>query len=398
MSPPVRAMRPLLVAGGGIGGLACALALAKCGFKSRILERNAVFSEAGAGIQIGPNGVAALRTLGVAAALEPKSGQPDEIRVMDGKSGQLLTVLPLGAAMAVRLGGPYWTAHRADLHAALLASAQREPLIAITTGFEVDRVEALADGVRVISTMGRAATGAALIGADGLWSKVRGYVADGVTLRPVGRRAYRAVVPAAALPAALQGNVTGLWLTSRAHAVHYPVRGGSEMALVVILPDPRASAGWTMPAGREEVMAAVTGFAPDLLALLSAAPAWASWTLHDASPLARWSNGRVALLGDAAHPILPFLAQGGVLALEDALVLADAVRRAPELPAAFEAYGKARMARVRRVTQAARRNGRIYHLGGAGALARNGVLRAMPGARLMGQYDWLYGWTPPDQG
>jgi salicylate hydroxylase len=391
-----RVARPLLIAGGGIGGLAAALALAKAGFKARVLERNAAFSEAGAGIQIGPNGVAVLRALGVAEALEPKTGRPDDIRVMDARTGRMLTALPLGDTISARLGGPYWTAHRADLHAALLERAKREALIAITTGFEVDRLEATSEGVRVISVGGTMAAGAALIGADGLWSKVRGYIADGVALRPVGRQAYRAVVPVEGMPAALRVNSTGLWLARGVHCVHYPVRGSSEIAVVVIVPASRTDVGWAQTAEFQHIEPMVAGFAPDLVALLKAAPTWQSWALHDAPPLARWSNGGIALLGDAAHPVLPFLAQGGVLALEDALVLANEVRRRPEnLPLALEAYAKARMQRARRVAVASRRNGQIYHLGGAPALARNAVLRATPAAQMIGQYDWLYGWTPP---
>lgn len=398
MTVTARSARPFLIAGGGIGGLAAALALAKAGFKARVLERNAAFSEAGAGIQIGPNGVAALRALGVAEALEPKTGQPNDIRVMDAKSGRLLTALPLGNSIAARLGGPYWTAHRADLHAALLDKARREPLIAITTGFEVDRLEATAEGVRVISAGGSAAAGAALIGADGLWSKVRGYVADGVTLKPIGRQAYRAVVPAEAMPAALQGHSTGLWLARGVHCVHYPVRAGREIAVVVIVPASVTDAGWSQAADVTQIEPAVAQFSADLVALLRAAPGWKSWALHDAPPLARWSNGAIALLGDAAHPVLPFLAQGGVLALEDAVVLAAEVRRTPEnLPLALEAYAKSRIRRAKRVATASRRNGEIYHLGGAAAFVRNAVLRASPAAQLIGRYDWLYGWTPPSQ-
>ena len=394
---PVRSTRPILIAGGGIGGVAAALALADCGYRCRILERRTAFSEAGAGIQIGPNGVRALRALGVDQELKPKVGKPAEIVIYDGKRGRPLTVLPLGSDIEARLGAPYWTAHRADLHAALLQRAQRHDLIAISLGFAAGRLEAIPDGIRVLPTEGAALTGAALIGADGLWSKVRGYVADHSALRFAGRRAYRAVIPAHAAPNALQGNATGLWLARGAHVVHYPVRCGAEIALVVIVSGNSGPAHeWGQDTEPAVVQAAVEGLMPAVMPLIASCPSWKSWALYDLPPLARWSNGRVALLGDAAHPVLPFLAQGGVLALEDALTLAQCVADGGnDITAAFAAYGKARIKRTRHVAAVSRRNGTIYHLGGAAAVARNMVLRASPAPRLLGQYDWIYGWQPP---
>lgn len=386
----------MLIAGGGIGGLAVALALAKCGIRSRVLERRRVFSEAGAGIQIGPNGVACLRALGVAASLELKVGRPDEIRVYDGLRGTVLSALPLGEAINERFAAPYWTIHRADLHASLHHAAQREPAILIETGFQVDRLEAACDGVRLISTEGKVATGTAVVGADGLWSKVRRYVTDRVELRSAGWSAYRTVMHACALPPSLQANAVGLWLAPRAHGVHYPVRGGAETAAVVILPQTAALEGWAKDVERATVLGQVNTLAPELVALLEAGEGWKAWSLFNVPPLARWSNGNVALLGDAAHPVLPFLASGGVLALEDAMVLADCVaKQSSDIPAAFEAYARRRMDRAVMVANGARRNGAIYHMSGASAFARNLAMKAIPAPRLMNRYDWLYGWKPP---
>jgi len=399
MAITARPVRPMLVAGGGIGGVAVALALSKVGVRCRVLERKPVFEEAGAGIQIGPNGVWVLRAIGVAAALAPAAGAPGEIEVRDGVRGAMLATVPLGDHIEARHGAPYWTVHRADLHAALLNSAQRDPAINIETGFQVDRLEATADGVRLIAVDGRAANGAAVIGADGLWSKVRNYVADPVELRPAGWSAYRTVIGAAALPSGLNRNAVGLWLAPRAHAVHYPVRGSMQTALVVILPQTEASEGWAREVDRDALLARLAGLAPDLRSVVSAGEGWKAWSLFNVPRLSRWSNGRVALLGDAAHPVLPFLASGGVLALEDAAVLASCVQASgADYPAAFDAYAKLRRARVMAVAAGARRNGGIYHMGGAAALVRNLAMRAIAGPRLLGRYDWLYGWKPPVSG
>lgn len=390
----MRQSRPILIAGAGIGGLAVGLALARAGFKCRLLERQPEFSQAGAGIQIGPNGVAALRELGVADVLAPNVGCPAEVRVHDGRSGRMLAALPLGEAIEQRLGAPYWTAHRADLHAALLACAQRHAGIVIQTGFEVARLEAMADGVRVTATDGATATGPALIGADGLWSKVRHYVADRVDMRFTGSRAYRTVMATADIPAALQMNATGLWLARHAHVVHYPVRGIRDTAVIMIVPDDEGREGWNQPADAAALVAATSGMTADLQQLAAASTQWRSWSLSTVAPLERWTNGAIALTGDAAHPVLPFLAQGGVLAIEDGLVLAAAMAREPDIPRAFEAYAQQRMARAVRVGSASRRNGRIYHLSGAAAVGRNIVMAMTPAPRLIARYDWLYGWKP----
>lgn len=386
----------MLIAGGGIGGLAVALALAKCGIRSRVLERKQVFGEAGAGIQIGPNGVACLRALGVAAALAPRVGTPDEIRVHDGQSGTVLSVLPLGDAIEARFGAPYWTIHRADLHASLLSAAQREPAILIDTGFQVDRLEAAPDGIRLISTEGKIATGTAVIGADGLWSKVRSYVADRVEMPYAGWSAYRTVMHGSAVPAAFHANAVGLWLAPKAHVVHYPVYRGSETAAVVILPQTAASEGWAKDADRDELLTRVSHLSPEVVGFLETGGGWKTWSLFNVPPFARWSNGSVALLGDAAHPVLPFLASGGVLALEDAVTLAACVaKQQDDIPAAFDAYAKQRMKRAARAANGARRNGSIYHMSGASAVARNLAMKVVPAQHLLNRYDWLYNWKPP---
>lgn len=397
MAATPQAARPILITGGGIGGLAAAIALAGKGFRCRVLERRDLVEEAGAGIQIGPNGLKALCALGVDGILEARAGRPDALVVRDAGNGRPLATIALGAKLEQRFGAPYWTAHRADLHGALMAVASRHPGIVLTGGFAADRLEATATGVKLVSQSGAEATGAAVIGADGLWSRMRGYVAGRTATRFTGRRAYRTVIPAASAADVMEPGSVVVWLAPRCHVVHYPVRGGAEIAVVVVLEEQSSEPGWALPAewaGLDQHLEPRVN--PPLREALARGGPWRAWDLYELPPLPAWSNGPVALLGDAAHPMLPFLAQGGVMALEDAVTLAHFAALSPaDLPAAFTRYHGARKTRVGRVVRAAAQNGLIYHMSGPARLARNGVLRLTPAPRLLARYDWLYGWNPP---
>ena len=383
---------PVLIAGGGIGGLAAAIALAQHGIAARVLERRTEFAETGAGIQLGPNGVRALRGLGVDRLLAPHAATPSDITVHDGAGGTVLARLPLGDWIERRHGAPYWVAHRRDVQAALLARAAELPLVRIDTGFPVARVETLSTSVLVHSETGDAAEGMALIAADGQFSRLRQSHFQSPPLRFSGKTAARTVLDAEAVAGGLDKTCTGVWLAPDAHVVHYPVRAGREIAVVAIIDEDWREEDWGAPADRTRLVAALARFSPRLLKALDHAPDWRRWALFDADPLPSWRRGRVTLLGDAAHPILPFLAQGGAMALEDAVTLADCLQATPtDIEAAFLAYETARSARTARVAAASRRNGRIFHMSGLGALARNAALRSLPGARVMAGYDWLYG-------
>ncbi|MGQ0457980.1 MAG: FAD-dependent monooxygenase [Hyphomicrobium sp.] len=383
----------VVIAGGGIGGLAAALALAKRGIASVVCEKRAEFSEDGAGIQIGPNGSRILQALGVGDALRGAIATPDALSVRNAASGAELTRLPLGRWIAERHGAPYWTARRRDLHEALVTAAARETSIEVRLGAEVLNWSERADGVDVALAGGESVRARALIAADGLWSNLRAQISDAAPPAPTGKNAFRCVVPRAKLPQVLAANDVHIWLAPGAHAVHYPVRGGDEIALVLIVDDARSDSVWSVAAAPDLSNTAVSRFAPPLRALLEAGADWRTWSLHTAAPLDCWTKGRVALLGDAAHPVLPFLAQGAALALEDAVVLADSLAANPgDAATALSTYAALRRPRANRVAAAATSNGRIYHMRGPLAFARDAVLRTSPAARLMAGYDWVYGW------
>lgn len=387
-----RSAGEIVIAGGGVGGLATALALARRGVASIVCERRAAFSEDGAGIQIGPNGVKVLRALGVADALQDFVFAPDGISVRQAATARELTRLPLGPWIADRHGAPYWTAHRQDLHAALSSIATASPLIAFRLGAEIETWRETATGVEAMTSTGDAIAGRALIAADGLWSRLRQQVCASSPPRPVGKAAFRCVAPRSSLPQGLAAGDVHIWLAPGAHVVHYPVRSGRDVALVLIVDDDqRAETQWNVIATPEFSSATLKSFAPPLRRLLEAGDGWRKWSLYAAAPLDRWTTGRVVLLGDAAHPILPFLAQGAVLALEDAATIADCLVTESDTAAALERYAAARRPRTKRVAAAAARNGRIYHLGGAMALARDATLSGIRPARLMAGYDWVYG-------
>jgi salicylate hydroxylase len=384
---------PVLIAGGGIGGLAAAIALARRGIASHVLEQRSTFDAEGAGIQIGPNGTRILQRLGAFETLRPHAGVPEAIRVRDGATGEELARLPLGAWIAERHGAPYWVAHRADLHAALLHAARAEPLVALSMEFEVTEVASDAERVAVAAETGRAWTGRALIAADGLWSGIRTRTFQSDPPRFAGKSAARSVLALDDVAPELRAQETVIWLFPDAHVVHYPVSAGTELAVVVIVTDELGDEEWSAPVLPVWVQRRLPKCTEPLRDLIAQAQSWRRWALHTLPVPRTWSHGRIALLGDAAHPVLPFLAQGGVQALEDASLLADALHRFGEDDTrALAWYGRRRRARAARVARASRRNGRIYHLSGAAAAARNLVLRNVPPQRLMAGFDWLYRW------
>ena len=385
----------LLVAGGGIGGLTAALALARTGHTVELLEQALQFGDVGAGIQLGPNATRRLDALDLLPALRAVAAQPEALVIRSAGSDAELARLPLGSSMQQRYGAPYLCVHRADLHALLLDAARRHAGVVLHTGARIAQVSARGDAVCVSTDDARAWEADALVGADGLWSRVRASVVDGAAPRATGHTAWRSLVAQSALPPALRSQQVRVWLGERLHAVSYPVRGGEALNVVVLAE--AAPAGdardWAQATSLGALHAATGRCAAGLQALLEAMPDWRAWTLADRPPLAgpqQMADDRIALLGDAAHPMLPYLAQGAGMAIEDAVALADALAgcTTAAVPAALRAYAQLRWQRNARVQARAQRNGGIFHATGPIRWGRDAGLRLL-GPKLL-DVPWLY--------
>ena len=395
-SLPADVAAHILVAGGGIGGLATSLALAQKGHRLDVLEQAAAFAEIGAGVQLGPNVTKRLAGLGLASTLDALAAHPEALVVRSAGSGAELARMPLGAAMQKRYGAPYLCMHRADLHAMLLDAVRGQAGVTLGSGARIEAVHTSDELVCVASADARAWEGDALVGADGLWSIVRAQVdAAAAPPRVTGHTAWRALVEQAALPLALRGQNVDVWLGPKLHAVAYPVRGGRWLNVVVIAEAaPTGNArDWDQASSLAALQRATGACGASLQALLEAMPAWRAWTLSDRPPLGgaqEMAQDRVALVGDAAHPMVPYLAQGAGMAIEDAVALADALGEGgpAEVPAAFTRYAAVRWQRNARVQARARRNGEIFHARGPVRWGRDLAMRAM-GTSLLDQ-PWLY--------
>jgi salicylate hydroxylase len=391
----------VLIAGAGIGGLTAALAIARQGLPVALFDQAERLEEAGAGIQLSPNATRVLIALGLAEAIAPAIVVPAAIRLRAGGSGRDIAIMPLGAQ--ARHGAPYWVLHRADLQSALLAAVESHAGITLKLGARIDGFALGPQGVtaKISGPEGtREQRGHALIGADGLWSRLRESLGARTAARFAGRTAWRALAPSASVPRAFREPEVNLWIGPGGHLVHYPIRAGAAVNIVAVTSDDWQSTQWSTAADRDEMLAR---FPPLLWAgeardLLAAPERWQKWALYDRAPSANWGHGPVTLLGDAAHPMLPFLAQGAAMAIEDAFVLAAALARSPgDAARALRDYEKQRLPRTARVQRAARRNDLVYHLGRPAAFIRDAVLAALGGRLLLAQYDWIYRWSEPAQ-
>lgn len=395
----------VVIAGGGIGGLACALALARAGQSVQVLEQSPCLAEVGAGIQLGPNAVRVLDAWGLSEGLAACAAFPEALKVRDARSAATLGRLQLGPMVRARYGQPYATIHRADLHSLLLEALRTQMRMDVSLGARVSSYAEHGKGVAVACEDGRQFRGAALVGADGLWSRVRVQLLGAHPARASGHLAYRGLARPEDLPAPLREPVVTAWLGPRLHVVHYPVRRGEVFNVVAVVEgvigqghggaagsDPQ---GWTHDAHAADLARALGPACGDLMAMIGAVRGWKLWPLNDRPPMAgprEQAQGRVALLGDAAHPLRPYLAQGAAMAIEDAWTLGQLRARAGhpvDWPALFARYAQARWARNARVQARSERNGRIFHADGLVRLGRN-VAMAMLGESLLDQ-PWLYG-------
>lgn len=399
--------RTVIVAGGGIAGLAAALFLAERGFRVDLFEQAEGFDAVGAGLQISPNAFHLLDSLGLARALKATATGPNAIRIMSAQSGKQITQVPLGAQAIERYGAPYLVIHRADLQAALAGAAHSNPEIALHMGKRIEDVAVHANGVTALAYgEGRLDEfqGLALVAADGVWSKLRSGHFTPDPARFSGYLAWRGLVLADQLPGSQDLENIQLWLAQNGHAVSYPVRGGRYLNVVAITPfDAKENEipgpGWAHEASGGELAELLEGWNRAFLDLLAHRTRWTKWPLFAAPRLPSWTQGPLALVGDAAHAMVPFAAQGAAMAIEDGAILAQCLATtldgSTDVGMALEQYQLLRRPRVARAWRLAMMNRAIYHLPPPFHFARNIAMKALGGNRLLARQDWLYDWRLP---
>lgn len=384
---------PVIVAGGGIGGLAAALALVRQGFSVKVLEQAPEIGEIGAGIQLGPNAFHAFDALGIGEKARSRAVYTDEMVMHDAVDGSLVGRIPTGEAFRTRFGNPYAVIHRVDVHKSLLEGAQETGKIAFLTSTRVQRIEQDANSVTVYDQHGTAHQGIALIGADGVKSVVREQFVGDVA-RVTGHVVYRAVIDKKDFPADLQWNAAAIWVGPNCHLVHYPLRGGEQYNVVVTFHS-RNQEEWGVTEGSlEEVQSYFQGICPQARQLIDLPKSWKRWATADREPIGQWSFGRVTLLGDAAHPTTQYMAQGACMAMEDGVTLGEALQvNNNDFIKAFDLYQRSRVARTARIVLSSREMGRIYHAKGVERLVRNDLWKGRTPERFYDAMEWLYGWN-----
>ena len=386
--------RPVLIAGGGIGGLAAALALVREGYSVKVIEQSAQISEIGAGIQLSPNAFAACDALGVGAHLRAKAVYTEEMVMFDAIDAQPVASISLGQDFRTRFGNPYAVIHRADIHGALLEGVQAATQnIEFVTSTRIVRVDQQADGVTLFDAKGGMHHGQAVIACDGVRSAVRQqYVGD--SIRVSGHVVFRAVIDTADFPEALRRTAPCIWVGPNCHLVHYPLKGGEKYNLAVTFHSDKLEEWGVMDGDAAEVQRYFASTCESIQAILRIPKEWKRWSTADRDPIETWVFGRAALLGDAAHPMVQYLAQGACTACEDAVTLGRALRHeGGDWPRALALYQRSRVARTARVVLSAREMGRIYHAKGVERLVRNDMWKGRTQARFYDALEWLYGWN-----
>lgn len=385
--------QPILIAGGGIGGFAAALALAKRGFKVQVLEQAPEIGEIGAGIQLGPNAFNAFDALGIGDRARARAVYTDYMVMHDALDEYRVGRIETGDAFRKRFGNPYAVIHRADIHSSLVEGAQENGDIEIITNCRITDVAQDENGVTVTDQNGQTYAGLALIGADGVKSVVREkYVGDLALV--TGHVVYRAVVPKAEFPEDLQWNAASIWVGPNCHLVHYPLRGGEEYNVVVTFHS-REQEEWGVKDGsKEEVLSYFQNVCPKARQLIELPKSWKRWATADRDPIDQWTYGRMTLLGDAAHPTTQYMAQGACMAMEDAVTLGEALRISDNnITQAFAIYQQARVSRTARIVLSSREMGKLYHAQGVQRLVRNDLWRDRPSERFYDAMEWLYNWN-----
>jgi salicylate hydroxylase len=383
---------PVLVVGGGIGGMAAALALRQAGLQVELFEQAAEVGEIGAGLQLGPNGFAAMDALGVGERARRRAVYTDDLIMMDAVDGAEVARIPVREAFRHRFGNPYAVIHRADIHRSVYEEVELDPEIRVHTSARIVGVDLAPGRVRLTDIHGARHDGAAVVGCDGVHSVVRErLIGDGH--RVSGHVVYRAVVQSADMPEDLRWNAAAIWVGPNCHLVHYPLRGGEQYNIVVTFHS-REQEQWGVREGsREEVMSYFTEICERPRQLLDKPTSWKRWSTADRDPVGRWGEGRATLLGDAAHPMLQYLAQGACIALEDAVTLREALRAcAGDVEPALRLYESKRIVRGARLIVSAREMGRIYHAKGVERLVRNSFFAGRTPERFYDTLEWLYGW------
>ncbi|HJL88278.1 MAG: 3-hydroxybenzoate 6-monooxygenase [SAR324 cluster bacterium] len=383
--------RPFIIAGGGIGGLATALGLARVRKHSLVLEQADRFGEIGAGIQIGPNAFNCFDYLGIGEALRNKAVYIDRLRLMDALSGEEICHIPLDVSFRNRFGNPYAVVHRADLHGALAEACKSSGFVEMLTCHAVSGYHQQGESVRVSIQNREELEGCVLIGADGLHSAVRKQMHGDEPPRVSGHTTYRSVIPTESMPEDLRWNAATLWAGPKCHIVHYPLKGWKVFNLVVTFHNDVREAVAGKPVSREEVERGFEHIHPRPKQVIEHGKDWKLWVLCDRDPVQHWVDGRVALLGDAAHPMLQYFAQGACMALEDAVSFSHRCGTEGDLDKALALYLEDRMVRTSRVVIDSRLIGdHIYHPSGAAAALRNSVMRSLSTEQWYEKLGWLY--------
>jgi salicylate hydroxylase len=387
--------QPVLIAGGGIGGLAVALGLAQKGIRSILLEKAAALGEIGAGIQLGPNAFHAFDYLGVGEAARGMAVYVDQLRLMDAMTSEEICHVDLREPFRARFGNPYAVVHRGDLHGVFLTACRDSELIELRVNAEVVGYDQDGSSVTTRLASGDRATGSLLIGADGLWSNIRRQVAGDGKPRVSGHTTYRSVIPTEQMPEDLRWNAATLWAGPKCHLVHYPLSGWKVFNLVVTCHNDAGEPVAGKPVPEDEVMRGFAHIHERALAIIRHGTNWKLWVLCDRDPTERWIDGRVVLLGDAAHPMLQYFAQGACQAMEDAVCLSHMLgSHAGDYAAALEKYRAQRFPRTARVQLLSRAIGEhIYHPAGEHARIRNAIMSAKSQEEWYGDLAWLYGGT-----